>query len=1120
MDKTITISDFKMHDDLSVLFSLPQARLELWIVESYEKGANQPHLMLAYGLIAPLDNKQEFNKWKKSCPTSIYNRPEKQNGSKIPKILAANIIISGASAFDTVSHMLNSKTLGEACYSTGIDTPHQSIAGLSLFSETRKREFVVRPPFIARPAAVNEGLPEYWQGSNSILKHASSIVGTIFRLNKDILWKDVEPSSIRGFLQNLLEHLSAKTGLDFLHADSRRLGNIDFVQPLACDEKFYPNVRVTWIREVNEEKRRITNYRVEIKIDELTTNDSEFLVNCRLLNVDDICIDRCQTCSGKQLPPFIFRAQEPISSGSVKIWRRAFNSNEWTLWFEETFGTPRGFSLSTSFSSEHFVKADWFSKLVDDSNSNEELIEKNFSLGDYEQYSDYKYDPWNPCTKEMRNLAEKLHSPHSKSYFYDALGSNQDDRIEKLATWFEDRLRENWNSRVCILVDPYFKEIGLEVLKRMDIKEFQFFVMTNTQAREKGDDGSCDDISSETWEPKRAADIKNLILADIEKFKNKQIIIQDLRSASQSKKQLFHDRYAFFLNKHYEIEHGYHFSNSLQGAMKDYPLLITEIPQDILKSLQQYFRQFLDRKLEIGSQRIVTIFSYLDDKKKRPFMNPTGINAMINPKTIFSVLLNNSTVKTQLDSTIEEFLTESGILSSSLDKFLISTDHVENFLLFCSKLLADEFDDIWFDFSEILARTHEHIFMQHEGVDNAFLQRLVEYLTSEHPPIIKQGNIYRPLNISLLDLGKETDLKKLLSKAAKLERYIYRPSSPGTWAILMASKALATRAPKLLVDAFEQVIKKEKSPETEYVLHQILSDILMQVRFGESDDFTSRLRASIPLLVAIDATDMPPVGATMKNSPDLKHRLSHLATQDAVWVLSYWIHQHLSARNSQSNIEDKNALQSTIIALFDELVDRFQPAGCQYLHDVIDNISGHRKGRFSVDIYNHFIGPLIQREHCSYDDVIEYWFPLLMSIAEELMNGKGYFNADVDSSVIAVVGGLLGACFKQTKHRQTELNQTVDNVTGFLGRPRIKDIDQDGWHKNIQTAIFLHAVFEMVFLASSSPAEKALEYASSQITELEPYTINGSWRDSLFKDQFITWFDDIRDKRVALFAGR
>lgn len=119
-------------------------------------------------------------------------------------------------------------------------------------------------------------------------------------------------------------------------------------------------------------------------------------------------------------------------------------------------------------------------------------------------------------------------------------------------------------------------------------------------------------------EPNRAKRIKTHIKRYPSLFESLKLNMYDFRSKAGGDKKKIHDRYIITYNKD-TINKGFHLSNSIQGATKHHPLLITPIPLDVLEKVNNYISNQIDLTKSSNEVDIVNLYNYKEkDEIKRP----------------------------------------------------------------------------------------------------------------------------------------------------------------------------------------------------------------------------------------------------------------------------------------------------------------------------------------------------------------------------------------------------------------------------------------------------------------------------------------------------------------------
>ena len=166
-------------------------------------------------------------------------------------------------------------------------------------------------------------------------------------------------------------------------------------------------------------------------------------------------------------------------------------------------------------------------------------------------------------------VRESQREPSSARFFPSQAGRGADGGIQ-FVQWLKESFQK-YPDRKWILVDPYFDEVGLQLLSLAGSCPINFEVIT---AEQKGASNR-----NEDW--------KQRLQSEGEKFCHNtraRLVLCILNDKA------IHDRYLWIEDTGAGVVEGFHLSNSLQGATQLYPLLITPIPKDVLWQVQQYVR--------------------------------------------------------------------------------------------------------------------------------------------------------------------------------------------------------------------------------------------------------------------------------------------------------------------------------------------------------------------------------------------------------------------------------------------------------------------------------------------------------------------------------------------------
>lgn len=164
--------------------------------------------------------------------------------------------------------------------------------------------------------------------------------------------------------------------------------------------------------------------------------------------------------------------------------------------------------------------------------------------------------------------------------------------------WFKDKTD---GAKWLFLQDPYFEDVALSFIALTDIQG-ECIILTQTDLRTNADNTSYTGGGSQ-----RKAKILSLIKNYPSLYDSMQLIIRDMPGSGPK----LHDRYLFIGYDDDRCE-GYMLSNSLQGATKKSPLLITRIGTPVLVKVKKHITELIDQN------KVETIYNYSDRTSSTP----------------------------------------------------------------------------------------------------------------------------------------------------------------------------------------------------------------------------------------------------------------------------------------------------------------------------------------------------------------------------------------------------------------------------------------------------------------------------------------------------------------------
>lgn len=433
-------------------------------------------------------------------------------------------------------------------------------------------------------------------------------------------------------LIKILDYLSKETKLLFSSTESARFGNIEFINGPCANifekaQVYFENIS----SEEELEGRKIkTSKKVKVTIlpNEIISFDV-ILINCFSRNGGQVILDEIQEITYRPRETLVvtFNTQEPISDLVVSIWIK--DGDKWQIWFKHSAVLLRNIvtrmgmvsrtgKVSSSFLDKVLAAGSHLKNDVD------KAMEINKSSYQTTSIGGHKLDPWVEVDNNFNSLVKSIVPEKSEATFFPK-GWNSENEEHGALAFLE------WFKKVCnqandvIIQDPYFDTIGLEFLARTSNSNTSFTVITCTQTPSNDDDK----IKSKTiWEaiksffkikekeiesiPNRATRIVNLLNGLPELFSSLKLTVYDYRNKTSSNKNLLHDRYIIVYSLKSEPK-GFHLSNSIQNATQNYPLLITPIPLDVLRSIEKYSVDLIEDGSQKDTLEMIPLYDYRNE---------------------------------------------------------------------------------------------------------------------------------------------------------------------------------------------------------------------------------------------------------------------------------------------------------------------------------------------------------------------------------------------------------------------------------------------------------------------------------------------------------------------------
>lgn len=430
---------------------------------------------------------------------------------------------------------------------------------------------------------------EYPYGIEDILDSQLTYIKSVSVLEPEqLLEKDGKlPDNIDNTITVIEDFLQKKTKLPFGEKFDH-MGNMDIIIELDRDPKGKSLVELQW-------KKSPPAYQ-HIKVcKELLANTSKVMVNVRFADDRRVLGDRIQykEVEGEDLS-FDFEADKGTSYIETKVW--IYHSSEYYLIHHAKNYLLTNISVTLNAVGDRLsVTSDWLNNIREQlpNKKADELKEamciersskEHFVVGE----------------KTERRRRRKSLVKTNDEFFPKGWDAETDTQgMLSFLRWFKQKT--NGASGV-FLQDPYFDDIAMYFIGSADTN-CEYTILTQTRLKTNPDGTANMGVVKSGEDSKRRNKIVNVIKINPLLFMPMKLVIKDIPITNN----VLHDRYMIFDYGNDHIE-AYMLSNSLQGATKKHPLLVTQIGDLAFEKIRKHIDETIDRA------SVETIYDYRDKK--------------------------------------------------------------------------------------------------------------------------------------------------------------------------------------------------------------------------------------------------------------------------------------------------------------------------------------------------------------------------------------------------------------------------------------------------------------------------------------------------------------------------
>lgn len=929
-------------------------------------------------------------------------------------------------------------------------------------------------------------------------------MGSLCRLGKLNLFRAADGTPFpqhENLAKKCLSHLQAETGLAFCGADSKRLGNLEWLCFPAADSYEKNQVKVSF-------DSPAYTATIEIPTDVLPIN-TQATVRCRLWNDREVSLDCLKILQVMESGVSVsFTTQQEITKYLVTIWVKPEYGDEAEIWYEISAPILKQLNTNLGFVGlQGELESNWLREYSKAKKVGKPIKQaQTVRQTHYQQVSivNYQPAPWIVEGQQIYQFAKRCFSRPSGGFFIkNGWGANMEEPgIFTFFKWLQSLTDDASISKV-LIVDPYFDESGItEVIARVGAAQAEYVVLANTQANSQYPKDP-----SQLREPQRATRLKdacnieniNLLLSRL-KFR-----LLDLRSATEKKDQLFHDRYILLFDNQGKVKTGYHLSNSIQGATQDHPLLITPIPSDVLSAVEVYVQELLNPSSDCNS-RIIQLFSSIREPGTL-FVDRSSSKLSDIPHVnfFFATLLQDDSLLSLDEAALGECLKsyEDSNEEKGNFEFREEDSTQADFYLgqFASALIAaspPDFIKLW---------TGLWSWLNHTSNSSDYLDRLISSSGEALSLRLKDFLVEAPdqLNLPIASFKPDTHAEALLLTdllnvgfpgAVQKSNELLRFADCRTWVpclqdngIRYATQVLAQLDPGTLMSVIaelQQALAAIPENETDasklwnlkhtlaFILKQVFDDLLVaRLGYRENPPFLSALLGSdIPLIQAIAANSFSPLWNSRTKPSEAFTAIAVLTPLEQTYTLAEWVF-NLRVKANLTRHEDEASVQLRL-KIFNRMHQVFPTTiSNAELSEIVRRLSGPSQGDWAVSTTNDFLIPLINDGKLSVEQVAELWLPILFGKLEahvSLPNRKqdeNTFEPDLqglDGLKLIEVGAwaIVNNDVEQRRKWLKRLENLQGKTQSVLRQPFLRSRQYQAWYKASMCLLWLVSLAKLL----------------------------------------------------------
>ena len=445
---------------------------------------------------------------------------------------------------------------------------------------------------------------EYIRDGVSVPWHKANILGNqlsdsryICMLNPETLFEIdghlLEQEELDDAMRTLCVKLREATGLPF-DTSYDHIGNLEIL--IAPDQDVYGKPLVKYWHD----KQPFRQY-VELS-SELTDRADLVTVNIRItaggvITTDTLLSDKP---NDNENTTFSTSSEYPPQAVEIKIWLTKSSEVRLVHLSTHYFVGEICFSLAIVQSEIH-IQSDWLERVKGAMHKNKkELVDIASSVQRTHSESHHIRNEDFPQWLKRKSTIKSIERCDDAYFPVGWDCKTQESGSLAFLEWFKAKTN---GAKWVFLQDPYFEDVALSFIALTDIQG-ECIILTQTDLRTNADNTISTSSTSQ-----RKTKILSMIKDYPSLYGSMRLIIRDMPGSGPK----LHDRYLFIGYGDDRCE-GYMLSNSLQGATKKSPLLITRIGTPVLVKVKQHINKLIDK----DEVEVETIYHYSDRTSSTP----------------------------------------------------------------------------------------------------------------------------------------------------------------------------------------------------------------------------------------------------------------------------------------------------------------------------------------------------------------------------------------------------------------------------------------------------------------------------------------------------------------------